>query len=143
MRGGADPPEAPERGVDHRCGHSDEQQRRDDQRQEQVLDHVGAEQVRVAEIVEGPVQGEQKHDERGPERAPLAPRGPRRTPGARCVYAGDQGNTRHHVGVPGAREERVHRPKTRNWPLSVVRAMARAMAMTSPPTKTTQSARES
>jgi len=50
-----------------------EQQRREHQRQEQVLPHVRAEQIGVGEVVERAIESQEQHDERPAEARDAAP----------------------------------------------------------------------
>ncbi len=69
----------------HPSGRSGDQQRRKQQCEQQVLHHVGAEQVVVAQIVQRTVQRGEHHEQAGEERELLSARRCARLGGARCA----------------------------------------------------------
>ena len=56
-------PGDPSRPLHQRGRHPEEQQRWDDQDEQQMLNHVGAEQIGVAQGVEGRIQGQEQDDD--------------------------------------------------------------------------------
>src|SRR5207245_8574126 len=109
----------------HPRGGAVQEERREQQREHEVLRHVGAEEVVVREVVERAVQGEEQHDERPRERGHLA--AARGEPSPRHVEPAQEDEPYHDArmqvpGLPRPRHDQpppppaTPAPRTANWP---------------------------
>ena len=113
-------PHGPEQPPRHLRGRAVQEQRREQQREHEVLRHVGAEEVVVREVVQRAVQGEEQHDERAHECRHLAAR--RGEPAPRHVEPAQEDEPYHdaRMQVPGLPRRRHDQPpptpRSVNWP---------------------------
>src|SRR5438552_6286146 len=114
-----------------------------------MLDHVRAEEVAVAQVVERAVQRQQEDAEAGEEPQGLARVAPRAARPGAGISDGEEPRAEQDVAVelagrPGeGRGHCDHLPSTRKAPVSVISASTSPVASASGPQKSTASARES
>src|SRR2546425_12981755 len=111
-------PGGPEQPPRHHRGGAVQEERRKEQREYQMLRHVGAEEVVVREVVQRAVQREEQHDERPNERGHLAAARGESSP--RHVEPAQEDEPYHdaRMQVPGLPRPRHDQPAPRsvNWP---------------------------
>src|SRR2546422_2037523 len=118
-------PGGPEQSPRHPRGGAVQEERREQQREHEVLRHVGAEEVVVREVVQRAVQREEQHDERPHERGHLA--AARGEPSPRHVEPAQEDEPYHDArmqvpGLPRPRHDQppppppTPAPRSVNWP---------------------------